>query len=211
MLSPWPTSITVISSCPARTDGAKGCHSIRPRQRITSRDHAMRHLSRRASATASREPDIATASHKGGVAIRHAGSIPACQFTTICEIQSNPPASFATQTHPVKTATKPAGTTSAHQRHHHGVGREAGEADTVEVNHHRQRQSDLHDRRDRGDLVDKKADARRRSRPARPPAPAASGGGPGWPKAGAFRCGTVRRAAPGGGRVRYRAGRSVRG
>ena len=43
--------------------------------------------------------------------MRQAGSIAACQFTTCWEIQSRPPASFATQTQPVKTATNPAGTT----------------------------------------------------------------------------------------------------
>ena len=47
----------------------------------------------------------------------------------------------------------------AHQRHHEGVGREAGESHAVEVDHHGQRQAHLHHRRNDRDFIEEKQHA----------------------------------------------------
>ena len=71
MLSPCPTSIAVISSCPARDRGANGCHSSRPRRATaSSRPGNPPPRPPRHGDGEQCRADIATPSHTGGVGIR---------------------------------------------------------------------------------------------------------------------------------------------
>ena len=112
MLSPWPTSMVVISNWPGRTSAGKGCASSNARAAATAIPLAMRQGRPRAKAAAIRAAASATPSQTGGVGTRQFGSIAACQLTTRWDRSSSIPTNPATQCQPVKMATNPAGTTT---------------------------------------------------------------------------------------------------
>ena len=208
-LSPWPTSMAVISSSPGMDVGRERVPQQQRQQR--------RHGSPRPCATSGRAPmaaaisaaESATPSQTGGVGMRQFGSRPACQPTTFCESHSKHARDL---------------------RHPRPAGEDGDESDR-----HDQRPSAARRRRwprgprgPRGgsrppwaapgrvcmtaemtrDLVDEEqqpagavtaAMATRAGRRARRAASR---------PAGASRCGTAPRAAAGGGRGRYRRGRA---
>ena len=71
---------------------------------------AMRQARPRAMANAISDSAKAMPSHTGGGGTRQCGSMLACHATMPREMPSSHPASFATHTHPVKTATNAMGT-----------------------------------------------------------------------------------------------------
>ena len=136
------------SSSPAWTSARNGMPQ-QQRQQRRDRDAAADAPARpRANAAAISAAASATPSQTGGVGIapvRLDAGVPA--HHAVREPSSRP----ASPRDPV-----PAGEDRhesdrhhhAHQRHDERVRREAGEAEPVEVDHHRQRQAELHDRRD---------------------------------------------------------------
>ena len=76
MLSPWPTSMAVISSMPRSVRGAKGCHSSKASSANTTPVAAILQArdARWAMARPISDAAIAMASHRGGPGIRQLGS-----------------------------------------------------------------------------------------------------------------------------------------
>ena len=196
-LSPCPTSMAVISNWPGMTVGRERV----PQQQRQPGQHEQATRRSATSVPARRRPPRSAPPRSRPRATRAASECAspvrslACQFTTCCESQSSPPASFATQAQPVKTATKPTGTTDSHERHHEGVGRESRRAHAVKIDHHGQRQPESA-RWPRWQRFRRRRRAARAvaSRPAGEPHGAARSGVRS-PPAGASRCGTAPRAA----------------
>ena len=151
-----------------------------------------RHRGRRATATASSAGRYRHAQPQGRRRIRHAGSIPACQLTTCCEIQSKPPAIFATQCPSREDGDESGRHHHTHQRHHERIGRDVrrgrrGGSRPPSAGPGRPARS-----RNGGDFVDEEQDARGDTTSAAARTEAC-GGGSGSRPAAAFRCGTGRR------------------
>src|SRR5579863_4379200 len=118
MLSPWPTSMAVISSVLPTTAGGNGCQIISTKRAATPASDAalrMRHSfpadDRLSSATGMSAPETAAASQTGGGGIRQLGSRRECHSTTNFDMASRYPQIHAGTLQPVKTAMNPTGIT----------------------------------------------------------------------------------------------------
>ena len=120
---------------------------------------AARHQRPRAAAAAISEAENAIASHKGGVGMRQAGSIGG---VPVDHAFGEPQQTSGKFRHP-HPARKDGHETQRHehaqQRHHEGIGGEAGDAHAVEVDDHGQRQAQLDDGRSHHHFVDEKEEA----------------------------------------------------